>query len=365
MAVLTAAGLLAVASAGAARASSAAPDHTGTADGVTFSVISQTDSEIQSFWTPERIREAADHPVPLPHLTGSAAKESNRKAIRRQADAAAKGAAAASADAVAPLALRKQEASNGLVAGATAITSLSRSELAGPALGWQSALTGRLFFNNGGSLSSCSAAVIVSNNKNSIWTAGHCLNRGNGGGFYSGFLFSPGYDSNQRWGYWSLRSVIVSSDWADDGDMNWGDIGGGIVNPLSEYGNLEDFMGGYGYHFSGGTDYSDVTAIGYPADGYNRPDSDFSDGEHAMYCQGATVDAFNWNPLDDRLRMACDMGHGASGGPMIQNFASNPQIVGVNSHRSADSNGNWVDNYLYSSNHGGDAVGVINWLNAH
>ncbi|MGW6939688.1 hypothetical protein ACWGF3_11880 [Streptomyces xanthophaeus] len=55
------------------------------------------------------------------------------------------------------------------------------------------------------------------------------------------------------------------------------------------------------------------------------------------------------------------MGGGASGGPMIKNFARNAQIVGVKSrHRYTDSCGNWLVNRMFPSEHGAQAVAVYN-----
>ncbi|WP_327733034.1 hypothetical protein OG749_03350 [Streptomyces nojiriensis] len=43
---------------------------------------------------------------------------------------------------------------------------------------------------------------------------------------------------------------------------------------------------------------------------------------------------------------------------MVRNLTTDARIVGVNSHRKADANGNWVDNYMYSSEHGTQARSV-------
>ncbi|WP_312004812.1 hypothetical protein [Streptomyces sp. B1866] len=203
--------------------------------------------------------------------------------------------------------------------------------------------------------------MIVSDTKNAVWTAAHCLHKGSGGrnGFFKNFAFIPSYQSNDLpWGVWTARRVIVTDTWANDGDFDDNDLGALVLNRDSRYGNIQDAIGAWGYRFDGGTAHSNTYSYGYPADGYNRPQSDF-DGEHLMYCQGKTVDADNLNPSDDRLRMDCDMGHGASGGPMATGVPDSPKIVGSNSHRRADSHHHWVDNHLFSSNHGREAVAVI------
>ncbi|MGP3980103.1 hypothetical protein [Streptomyces sp. KR80] len=199
--------------------------------------------------------------------------------------------------------------------------------------------------------------MIVSNTKNAVWTAAHCLHAGKGGGFYKNFVFIPAYKNGLTpWGWWFQDRVIVPSKWAIYSDYYSSDLGALIVKKDLLYGNLQDAIGAYGYNFSDGPAYSDVHSYGYPADGYNRPDSDFGDGEYLMYCRGNTVDGGPWDLLDERLRMNCDMGHGASGGPMVTGIATgNVRIVGVNSHRYTTSSGAWADNHLYSSEHASEA----------
>ncbi|MFF2349129.1 trypsin-like serine peptidase [Kitasatospora sp. NPDC058115] len=361
--MLAVAAALAFSAAGAGIAEAAPPEVTqAAADGVKTIEFTKSAESLSEFWTPERLRIAAENPMPAPTVTAEAAKRAHENAQKHQRKTQGRGPVAANAAApeggaavmVSPL------TTNGTIA------DLSRSDLASP-LGWQVNIAGRLFFSTGGSgYSSCTASAIVSNNKNSIWTAGHCIHGGKDKGFYSNFVFAPGYDETAPWGFWPLQKGIVSSAWADDSDFLWGDVGGGIVAaPEAEYGNLQDWTGAYGYRFNGDSDIDDVTSLGYPADGYNRTSAELHEGTKPMYCHGNAVDAGNWNPLDNRLKLACDMGGGASGGPMIINFGVNSQIVGTNSHRLADNNNQWVENYLYSSNHGGNAAGVINWLNAN
>ena len=294
---------------------------------MTSLTVPQSSTDVLKFWTPERIRQAKAHPLPVPTMTPAAeAKARLRSAALGKTTPTG---TAVSADAIAPLAARKPAPQSAAATLTPSYATMSQSALAGPVMGWETSVVGKLFINDNGNLATCSATVIVSNSHNSIWTAGHCLNRGNGKGFYNSFAFAPDYDQGERWGYWTVQNVVVSSDWANSGDSLWGDMGGGKVVPSSTYGNLQDAIGAWGYQFNGGTDFSNATSLGYPVDGYNRPASDFASGEHRMYCQGSTVDAANFNPFDDRLQINCDMGHGASGGPIAINVGGNTQIVGT------------------------------------
>ncbi|GGJ24214.1 trypsin-like serine peptidase [Streptomyces brasiliensis] len=213
--------------------------------------------------------------------------------------------------------------------------------------------------------------MIVSNNKNTIWTAGHCLHEGQNGqsGFYANVTFAPAWDgdapSPAPWGIWEASNLVVPTTWANgDADKFFdADFGAAILTPLPEYGNIQDAIGAYGYRFYSGSDYNDIVDFGYPADGYNRPDSDFNGGKELMFCQGNVEDAFKFNPLDDRMKMDCDMGHGASGGPMLTGFPQNIKIVGANSHGESDEADVLTSDNLYSSEHGSRAVFVIDTVN--
>ncbi|GAA2789476.1 peptidase [Kitasatospora paracochleata] len=364
------AALLALSGAGLAQATPAEPQPVigTTPDGLTYMQITQSDAEVRSHWTPERIASALANPLPSPDITDASIRKAHETAGSAGNGRTAKSLAPLSADAVAPLRLQKTATPASLAAAGAGPTigDTSHSELASNIPTWQTAIAGKLlFYTSDGRQGSCTAAAIVAPNKNSVWTAGHCLHQGKGGTFYKNFIFIPGYDHKAIYGWWVLGKVIVSSDWANDSDSTWGDMGGGIANPSADYGNLQDWIGAYGYRFNGDTDFSGVTSLGYPVDAYNRSGADVHDGEQMMYCHGNVTDAGNWNPLDDRLQMNCDMGHGSSGGPIVTDLGGNSQIIGTNSHRHADSNGNWTDNYLFSSNHGSDAAGVINWLNTH
>ncbi|TGA96249.1 hypothetical protein [Streptomyces sp. MZ04] len=72
------------------------------------------------------------------------------------------------------------------------------------------------------------------------------------------------------------------------------------------------------------------------------------------------MDAVDWFPFDNRLEMDCDMGAGSSGGPM---FTPSWQLVGANSHHDVDDNNQRVNDNLYSSEHGSEAVKVIDAIN--
>ncbi|MER5184440.1 hypothetical protein ABT009_40025 [Streptomyces sp. NPDC002896] len=212
----------------------------------------------------------------------------------------------------------------------------------------------------------CSASVIVSDTASTIWTAAHCVHRGDGSGsagFYEQLMFIPAYkDGESPWGLWAATTKYAPTAYTEDTDNLESDFAAVELAPDPTYGKIQDAMGAFGYSFGSGSDYSDVTTAGYPGEGYNRTDLD---GEYMMYCYGNAEDYANLNPLDDRIKMDCDMGKGASGGPMvIASDESGLQIIGANSHYIGDaSTGERANDDLLSSEHGVRAANVIAAVN--
>ncbi|QGV78922.1 trypsin-like serine peptidase [Streptomyces ficellus] len=313
---------------------------------------------VQAHWTPERIKNALANPLQAP------ADDLPSDETSAETSGSDLPEITASAEAVLPA--DHKAAVDARAAQAAAVP--KAKEVASPQA-WPNRVVGKLLFQvPGKGDASCSATVIASKTKNAVWTAAHCLHKGSGGanGFYKSFIFLPGYhEDTYPSGWWYHKRVIVPDTWGKSGDLRSSDMGA-LVMASGEpaYGNLQDEVGAWGYQFSDATDHADVHSMGYPSDGYGRPNKDFHYGSTMMYCRGKTIDAGNLNPLDNRLRLTCDMGHGSSGGPMASAYNSGkPKIVGVNSHRDADKNGKWTKPYMYSSNHGKVAVAVIDLVN--
>lgn len=67
----------------------------------------------------------------------------------------------------------------------------------------------------------------------------------------------------------------MPADWARNQDVYDADMGAVVLQPNSSYGNLQDYVGAFGCTF-GNADHGNAHSFGYPANGYNRPDSDFA-----------------------------------------------------------------------------------------
>ncbi|WP_432000900.1 trypsin-like serine peptidase [Streptomyces sioyaensis] len=232
--------------------------------------------------------------------------------------------------------------------------------------GKQPALTtGRLFYRlPDGSGHTCSASVIHASNKNTLWTAGHCVHPGGGGDgkFYDPdyMTFAPDDDGGRApHGLWEAAYVNTTKGWADDGDFAQ-DVAAVEVRPQSDRGNIQEFAGSQGYHFGYGQDFSNVTFLGYPAAGNGRS----FPGDQLTYCRDNTEDASGWW-WDERLQMVCDMGQGSSGGPWIDDLNGDGlgYIVGAMSHvydpDTNDPDNAWSDPHGFSSNHGDGAINIF------
>jgi V8-like Glu-specific endopeptidase len=317
---------------------------------VTVAKESSTDREIRRYWTPERLKNAKDY---IPKTQG-----------RHTASSDSQASGTSKIFATAPAAKPKNTTTQNLAATEIAVAQ-EVPYTTSPAY----SIVGKLFFTvpNSTTERRCSASVIVSNNRNTLWTAGHCAHLGDGSGsagFMENMYFIPGYrDGNGPYGAWTVKYKVVNNDWMDNGDSFDSDYAALVLNPHPTHGRLQDKVGALGYLFQENvTDHNDVYSAGYPGEGYNR--TDFT-GERMYYCYGNTVDAGPWNPLDDRMSMDCDMGKGSSGGPWITGKSStDPRIIGNNSHAELDPNtGQRIDDDLFSSEYDSKSANTINTAN--
>lgn len=184
---------------------------------------------------------------------------------------------------------------------------------------------GKIFFTNAGQDYVCSGTAVVSNNHNTVDTAGHCLywNRS----WVSNLIFCPLYDKgNTPYGCWVARDLEVPSDWLDAGpnDLHH-DLGMAIVSPNSE-GNLTDVVGGAGWASNQPIEQS-YSAYGYPA---ARP----FDGQTRQSCEGRT--GRSWQMAGGTvISIPCNMTGGSSGGPWFIKMGGNWYLDGHNDFTSS------------------------------
>jgi V8-like Glu-specific endopeptidase len=222
--------------------------------------------------------------------------------------------------------------------------------------------TGKIYFTRtDGSGGYCTGSVITASNLNTVWTAGHCINAGSGGGYFSNFSFVPDTDNGSApWGTWSWKYANTTVGWQNNGDWHY-DVAAIAFWPTNGV-NLQSMVGAQGYRFGFGQSFS-VTDFGYPQSGYNR--SDFpANGSKLYYCSGQT---YRKSSSDDMIGLSCDMHHGASGGPWLTELASwgGGYIVGAYSSRDVNSSGVPINIEARSANHGDGAINVYNDVSTH
>jgi V8-like Glu-specific endopeptidase len=187
---------------------------------------------------------------------------------------------------------------------------------------------GKVFFDLNGGHWQCSAAVVNSEGKDTVWTAGHCVADGQGNGAWaSNWTFVPAYDddlANPRpFGTWSANQLWTKTAWKNNGDFAE-DMGVAIMNPHGGNHIVSQF-GGHGLRANAGKNVFEY-AFGYPAE------SPF-DGGHLQECWGTTSPESSflfWS--SDTLKIPCDMTRGESGGPWLNGWNGNwGYLNGVNS----------------------------------
>ncbi len=185
---------------------------------------------------------------------------------------------------------------------------------------------GKVFFTNAsGQNMVCSGTAVVSSNRNTVDTAGHCLYWN--GNWVRNVIFCPLYDSGKTpYGCWAARDLLVPSEWlgARPGDLHR-DFGMAIVSANSQ-GNLTDVVGGAGWAYNQPTNsmfYAYGYPAGYPFDGQTRKSCPGSAGKSWQHAGGLVIS------------IPCDMTGGSSGGPWFISVGNKLYLNGHNDFTSS------------------------------
>ncbi|MFC4529707.1 trypsin-like serine peptidase [Sphaerisporangium dianthi] len=197
--------------------------------------------------------------------------------------------------------------------------------------------TGRVFLTMRGVDYVCSAGAIRSRNMDVVLTAGHCVKDGKGA-WAENWTFVPGYESGSRpYGVFTARRMLVPEPWSRKGDDS-SDLGMVAVNPSGDR-HLGQIVGGQEIGFGvrrGGRAFG----FGFPAD---PP----YDGEHLIYCSGATHADPHGQTRDQGMR--CDLTAGSSGGPWLSSFdpaTGQGVVTSVSSFKYSDDAGTMYGPYF-------------------
>ncbi|GIG91159.1 trypsin-like serine peptidase [Plantactinospora endophytica] len=187
---------------------------------------------------------------------------------------------------------------------------------------WVSLTNGKVLYQHNGGLWHCSGVVVSSEARNTVFTAGHCVHGGPGGGWQNtNWTFIPDYYYGDRpLGTWSARQLWSLNGWMNNGDRAY-DVGVAVMH-LNAGRRLADVTGSQGIRINGPATPS-VWHFGFPL---NSP----FDGEDLITCDGATSRRY---VLWGDLKLACTIQGGGSGGAWLADFNGNSgYTISVNSY---------------------------------
>lgn len=185
---------------------------------------------------------------------------------------------------------------------------------------------GKLFFQFGDTNFVCSAASV---GNCAIFTAGHCLHRGNNSsdGWARNVVFVPAYrDGNAPFGQWPARRLWVRTSWYKNGIPKGlaQDMGGAVLHRQNKR-KISQVVGwlGFAWNWSRRQHW---LSHGYPAAApFNGRRMQIN---AASFAYSGKVGA---SPRP--VGMGNDLTGGSSGGPWIWKFGAGNYLNGVNSYR--------------------------------
>ncbi|MEU7748832.1 serine protease [Nonomuraea sp. NPDC049158] len=222
---------------------------------------------------------------------------------------------------------------------------------------------GRVFFTlpgsnpaNPASWRYCSASSVQGKYRNLVATSAHCVYDTKKDTFYDNWIFIPSYwDGNNVWegkapyGIYAAKTFNAHDDFVvkEDYDYDYAfvNVYNGIkvkwekVNDKWQWtrknvGRLGDNVGGQGFTWNRSTK-ANVFSFGYPAGEHPDGDKPFT-GRTMKWCYGKTAPmpaAPKYN-LQEHIGLKCAFTAGASGGPLLFSYKNSTRtgyLIGVNS----------------------------------
>lgn len=202
---------------------------------------------------------------------------------------------------------------------------------------------GKVFFTLASRDFVCSATSVNSGNKDTLVTAGHCLNNGPGE-YAKNWVFVPAYDGNsgaEPYGRWTARQLFAPAEFSQRGNLNF-DFGYAVLNTNNGK-HIADAVGTQSIAFNTARGQN-VHSFGYPA---LAP----FNGRTLYACQDqARQDTHGGTGQG----IDCDMTEGSSGGPWFTSFNNGTgTVTSVNSFSYTDSPSVMYGPYL------GDAAAAL------
>lgn len=317
---------------GAGLAGGSASARTADPNAAVVHVSNQDPRAVARFWTPERMRAAKQAPVPQAIHASAVPAQSHR--LPAQSAPGALPARAAASPSGTPL-LRALD--------------VTQSDVWTSHGSMPATTVGKLYFSDSsGSSFECTASVVNSGNHSMIWTAGHCVTDGNQH-WYNNFAFAPDYhDGISPLNTWTWKSVSAPTAYYNGANSDY-DLAAISLWPNGNGTKVADATGYQGYKFNYGYSWY-AYEFGYPYD--THPARSGINGQQLRYCLASTWQSGNQQGIH------CDQGHGASGGPWLDDLQLSRgwgYLVGNVSHHTSDSS-----DVEYSPHFGDAAVNVYN-----
>ncbi|MGH2698115.1 MAG: hypothetical protein ACRDJL_02805 [Actinomycetota bacterium] len=212
---------------------------------------------------------------------------------------------------------------------------------------------GKLFFSVPEGAAVCSGTVVSSETLDVVWTAGHCVAEGDESGFYTNFLFVPGYKEGVApEGEWVAEYAVSTSEWMNGGDLRY-DVAALTMAPNGSGEEIQEVVGARGIAFNQDVDQT-YRSIGHP----QAPPFD---GQNMFYCDsdfGYLDDNFPSPP--EPMAIGCDMTGGSSGGGwIVEDPESGEGLVhSVNSYGYDDPDGQEYVDTMFGPQMGNVAAAV-------
>lgn len=212
-------------------------------------------------------------------------------------------------------------------------------------------VVGKLFFRGSDGLNYvCSASVVNSENKDVVWTAGHCVSNG-AGRFHSNWVFAPARRSGLNpYGLWTTRLAATRTEWHVNGNLRQ-DVGALVMKDRLGK-SITNAIGGLGISFNASRIRS-WNAMGYPAA------SPFSgELQYQNFSSYAASDTPTAGPGPDTIGAGNDLTGGSSGGPWIYGYSAyGGWVNGVNSYKYIVPS---MPKEMYSPYFGNEALSLYN-----
>jgi V8-like Glu-specific endopeptidase len=189
-------------------------------------------------------------------------------------------------------------------------------------------VVGKLFFSNAaGSTFVCSASVVNSENKDVVWTAGHCVSDG-AGTFYRNFRFVPARRLGVNpFGIWTPRSVSTLTQWHGSGNLRQ-DVAALVMRNNARGASIANAVGALGIQFNA-TRVRSWNAMGYPA---AAPFA--GERQYQNIASYAASDTPTDGPGPDTIGIGNDLTGGSSGGPWVVGYSkAGGWVNSVNSYK--------------------------------